>query len=238
MNSLFDQKPVKLLEEDQFHVLAQRGIGQSREEGLLVAEQYARTFVSMEQGAGLGLSEFLHGVNFLWNEFEKEDGDTFWAWADRATGRASATIQRDICIWEWLSGDYIPAGHRKGIEDFSVRMLKKAYKVSVRHKKNKHTGRYDFEPSGYELEPADWLALSECVDDAMLISVMDKITGKEPNSNRTSFKIGDNGELWFYRGKKDSAVVGQLFTGSDSLLVKDGVVEVMERLGATEFDER
>jgi hypothetical protein len=238
MQTFLDQKPIKLPEENQFHLLAQRGIGHSLEEGLLVAEQYARTFVSMEQGAGIGLSEFLHGVNFSWAEFDKEEGDTFWDWADRATGRAVATVQRDVCMWEWLSGDYIPAGHRNGIEAFSVKMLKKAYKISVRHKKNKYTGQYDFEPSGYDVEPADWLALSECVDDAMLVGVMDKITGRDPNSNRMSFKFdANNGEIWFYRGKKDSAVIGQLNIINSSALVKDGIAELLDRAGIGELND-
>jgi hypothetical protein len=236
MQTFLDQKPVKLPEENQFYLLAQKGLGESLEEGLDTAEKYARVFVSMEEGAGLGLAAFLHGVNFRWGDFEKDDGDTFWNWADRATGRAVATVQRSVCVWEWLTGDYIPAGHKQGIEAFSVKMLKKAYKVSLRHKKNKHTGKYDFEESGYDVEPADWLALSECVDDAMLVGVMDKITGRDPNSNRMSFKMDETGSIWFYRGKKDSAVIGSLSVRSSSELVRDGIAELLDRAGITEFN--
>ena len=237
MNSFLDQKPVRFPEEKEFLILAEKGLGDSLEEGLSTAERYAQVFVSMEEGSGLGLSAFLHGVNFRWEDFKKEEGDAFWKWADRATGKAVATVQRRVCVWEWLTGEYIPEDFSESIGNYSVKMLSRAYRVSLRHKKNKYTGRYDFEPSGYEIEPADWLSLSECVDEAMLSNVIDKITGREPNSNRISFKLEDTGEIWFYRGKKSSAVVGELFVNSDSSLVRDGAREAQERLGATEFNE-
>jgi len=235
--SMLDQKPMRLPQESEFLALADKGVGDSLESGLETASKYAEMFVSMEEGSGLGLAKFLHGVNYRWQEFEKEDGDSFQAWAIRSTGRAPATIQRRVCVWEFLDGDYIPAEYKESIANFSVKMLSKAYKISLRHKKNKRTGNYDFEPSGYEIENVDWLALSECVDEVALVGVLDKITGREPNANRMSFKVDDKGQLWFYRGKKESAVCGQLFIESESAVVRDGVAEAMERLGATETNE-
>lgn len=235
--SFLDQRPIRFGEEDEFLVLADKGLGDSLEAGLDAASQYAQMFVSMEEGSGIGLSKFLHGVNHRWKDFEPESGDSFQKWAVRSTSRAAATIQRRVCVWEWLTGDYIPAAYRDSIKGFSMKMLSKAYKISLRHKNNKHTGRYDFEPSGYDIDEADWLALSECVDDAMLVGVIDKITGREPNSNRSSFKIDDNGDIWFFRGKKDSAVIGTLSVRNPSKLVQDGIAELLDRAGITERND-
>ncbi len=235
-----DQKPTKITEQVSFHDYAQFALGQALEGGLNTAEDYARQFVSMEEGAGLAFCEYLHGINFRWDSFEKEEkeeGDTFQKWAVRSTGRAAATIQRNVCVWEFLTNGYIPAEYREGIESFSLKMLKKAYRVAVRHKNNKITGQYDFEDAGYEMEAADWLALSECIDESMLNNVIDKITGREPNSNRISFKMDDNGDIWFYRGKKDSAVIGNLNVRNPSQLVRDGIAELMERARITERNE-
>lgn len=234
---MLDQKPVKITEQKTFHDYAQYALGQSLESGLDVAGDYLRQFVSMQEGTGLATCEFLHGVNFRWKDVEKEDGDTFQKWAIRESGLSTATVQRNVCVWEFLTNEYIPAAYREGIEGFSLKMLKKAYKVALRHKNNKYTGQYDFEPSGYELEPADWLSLSECADESMLNEVIDKITGREPNSNRMAFKIDENGDVWFYRGKKDSAVIGHLNVNNPSKLVQDGIAELLDRAGISERNE-
>ena len=232
--SFLDQKHLRFEEEESsFLDFADKGLGDSLEDGLETAAKYAQVFVSMEEGSSLGFAKFLHGVNFRWAEFEKEKGDTFQRWAVRSTGRAVATIQRRICVWEWLSGNYIPSEYKDAINSFSIKMLSRAYKISVRHKNNKRVGNYDFEASQYEMENGDWLALSECVDEAMLTDVLDKITGKEPNSNRMSFKIDDTGSIWFYMGK-NSATIGQLSLGSESQIVRDGIAELMERASITE----
>ena len=235
--TFLDQKPTKLMGQDAFHEFAVAGLGKALEDGLDVASSVAQQLVSMEEGSGLALGEFLHGVNFRWEIFDKEKDDTFQKWAVRSTGRAPATVQRRVCVWEFLSNEYIPADYRPGIEGFSVKMLSKAYKVALRHKNNKYTGKLDFEPSGFDLEASDWLSLSECVDEAMLTEVMDKIMGREPNSNRMSFKLDDNGDIWFYKGKKDSSVIGTLSVRNQSPLVKDGIAELMERAGITERNE-
>lgn len=236
-SSFLDQKPTRLVEQNAFHEFAIAGLGKALEDGLETASDVARQLVSMEEGSGVAFAEFLHGVNYRWGDFEKEDGDTFQKWAVRSTGRAPATIQRRVCVWEFLSNEYIPAEYREGIEGFSLKMLSKAYKVALRHKNNKHTGKLDFEPSGFDLEPSDWLSLSECVDESMLTEVLDKIMGREPNSNRMSFKLDDNGDIWFYKGKKDSSVIGSLSVRNPSQLVKDGIAELMERAGITERNE-
>lgn len=235
--TFLDQKPIRFQEESEFLALADKGLGDSLELGLDAASEYAQAFVSMEEGSGLGLAKFLHGVNYRWKDFEPEEGDSFQAWAVRSTSRAPATIQRRVCVWEWLNGDYIPARYRDAIRGFSIKMLSKAYKVSLRHKNNKFTGRYDFESSGFDLEASDWLSMSESADEAMLTEVLDKIMGREPNSNRMSFKLNDNGDIWFYRGKKDSSVIGTLNVRNPSQLVKDGIAELMERAGITERNE-
>ena len=235
--SFLDQKPTKFSGQKGFREFAQAGLGKALEEGLGFASEIAQQLVSMEESSGLAFAEFLHGLNLRWDEFEKEDGDSFQKWAVRSTGRAPATIQRRVCVWEFLANEYIPADYRPGIEGFSVKMLSKAYKVALRHKNNKYTGKLDFEPSGLDLEASDWLSLSECVDEAMLTEVMDKIMGREPNSNRMSFKLDDSGDIWFYKGKKDSSVIGTLSVRNPSPLVKDGIAELMERAGITERNE-
>jgi len=213
-----------------FSDLAKNFLGQSLEGGIDVATRAVQELREMEQGSALGVSEFLHGVNLRWRDFECDD--TFKQWSADATGYNTATVQRKLCSWEWLTGDWIPGAHLDTIKkNFNNRMLSKAYKLSVKHTENKHAGNYDFVSSGYEFEDGDWLSLSECVDEPMLISVIDKVTGREPNVNRVAFSVRDNGDIVFYRGKKDQAVVGHLNVISDSALVKDGVSEVLKKLG-------
>jgi hypothetical protein len=235
--SFLDQKPIHFQEESEFLALADKGLGDSLELGLDAASEYAQAFVSMEEGSGLGLAKFLHGVNYRWKDFEPEAGDSFQKWAVRSTSRAAATIQRRVCVWEWLTGDYIPAAYKDAIHGFSMKMLSKAYKVSLRHRNNKFTGKFDFEPSGFDLGASEWLLLTESADEAMLTEALDKIMGREPNSNRTAFKLDDNGDIWYYRGKKDSAVIGSLSIKNPSPLVKDGIAELMERAGITERND-
>lgn len=212
-----------------FIALADEAFGKL-EYGLDVVGEYAYMFVQAEKGSGLGLAKLLHQVNFHWKNVEHEPSDTFEDWALRSTGRDKATIQRRVCTWEFLK-EYVPPQYEETfLKNWNISMFSRGYRVAVKHKRNKHTGNYDLISSGNEIEPSEWLALSECVDSSMLIEQLDKITKKEPNKNRVSFGYRD-GELWFYRGKKEQAVIGSLFDGSESELVQDGITEVLEKLG-------
>ena len=83
----------------------------------------------------------------------------------RSTGLAVATVQRRICTWEFIT-EYVPPEHKDAFMDnWTVGMFSRGYRVAVKHSSNKHVGNYDYLPSGYDIEPADWLALSECVDE-------------------------------------------------------------------------
>ncbi len=212
-----------------FFDLADRGLG-ALEEGLEAVGKYAEMFVASEKGSGLGLSKLLHGVNFHWKEIEKDEGDTFKDWSTRSTGLAIATIQRRICTWEFIT-EYIPPEHKDAfMNNWTVGMFSRGYRVAVKHTPNKHVGNYNYLPSGNEIEPADWLALSECIDDSMLIEALDKVTGKEPNANRIAFSLTDDGDLVFYRGKKHYTVIGTLSVGSHSDLVLEGIQELLDCL--------
>ena len=214
---------------NDFLALADKGLGEL-EEGLDAVGKYVSMFVETERGSSLGLAKILHGVNFLWKDIEKEDGDTFKDWAMRSSGLAKATIQRRICSWEFIT-EHLPPEHYEALmKNWNINMLSRGYRVAVKHSENKYVGNYDYLPSGHEIEPADWLALSECVDLPMLIGVLDKITGKEPNVNRTSFTEND-GTIWFHRGSKDSVSIGSFNVYSDSPLVQDGISEALDKLG-------
>jgi len=221
---------MKQIDRIPFGDIAKNFLGQSLEGGIEVATDAVQQLQEMENGGAMAMSQFLHGVNFHWKELGYTD-DNFENWVVGSIGYNRAVIQRKVCVWDWLTGDWIPREYLETIEkNFSARMLSKAYKVSLRHSKNKHVGNYDFILSGNEIESGDWIALSECVDDAMLITVIDNITKREPNANRVSFDIDDNGSIWFNRGKKDRVVVGSLSVLDRSPLIMDGVAEAVERL--------
>lgn len=216
------------------NTIAERMLGEALENGIESATRYAVSLVQAEEHSGVALSKFLHGVNSHWLEFETE-GETFPQWSVRATGRELATCQRRLCIWEFLSGDYIPKKYIKRISDFSIRQLSKAYGISVKQVENEN-GYYDFISPEYDISNEQWLALSECRDEGGVIEVVRKITGKEPNSNRNTFRM-KNGELIFYSGKKDGVVLGSLNCRSRDPLVLLGIEEVQERLKAKEITD-
>lgn len=234
---MIDQKPVKLSFDDGgiddvIWAMADRGLGESLEEGLGVASEYAQFFVSSEESSGLALAKFLHGVNSRWLDFEREDDDTFWGWSTRSTGRALATIQRRICTWEFLEGGYIPKDYQKSIRAFSTKMLAKAYVPFLRHSKDKQVGNYEFVPRDYEVTDKHWLKLSECADESMVMEVVREITGRE-HKDRKSYKIDERGVLWVYKGNQYETM-GQLFVDSRSPLVQEAIANFMESAGITE----
>ena len=215
--------------------MADRGLGESLENGLSVAAEYAQFLVSSEQTSTLSLGKLLHGVNLHWHEFEKEEGDTFWAWSVRATGKDLATIQRRVCSWEFLSGDYIPGVYKESIASFSTKMLAKAYVPFIKHKRNKYIGNYDFVERDFEIESKHWLKLSECADEAMVMELVREITGRT-RSDALAIKIDDDGVLWAFR-KGQSETIGQLFVDSPSSLVQDAIEELMNGKIITEFSD-
>lgn len=222
----------KLTEE--LSEIADRMLGDALEKGIESATEYAGVLVHAEENSGLALSKYLHGINSHWTDFES-DGETFPQWAVRATGRELATCQRRLCIWEFLHGNYIPKPHRNRIQSFSIRQLSKAYGVAVKQVQN-NEGYYDFVSPDYEISDEQWLALSQSQDENGVIEVVREITGKEPNSNRLSFRI-KNGDILFYRGKKDGVVLGRLNHRSHDPVVLEGIEEVMRLLKAKELEE-
>lgn len=243
--TFLDQKPVKISYkkydeafsfEDDFLALAEKGVGEGLEDGLQTAEQYARLFVSAEESGGLALGKFLHGVNFRWNDFENEEEEPFWMWSVRATGRALATVQRRICTWEFLDGNYIPKDYYDSIRAFSTKMLAKAYVPFLRHSKNKAVGNYDFVPRDFEVEGKHWLKLSECADEGMVMDVVREITGRE-HADRMTIKIDSKGVLRVYKGRKEYDAIGQLFVDSRSALVQEGIAKLLEDANITEVGE-
>lgn len=240
--SQVSQRPVKLnFDEggldDVIQTMTVRGLGEALEEGLETAAEYAKFLVSTEESSGLALARFLHGINQHWVDFEKEEGDDFQRWAVRSTGRHAATIQRRVCVWEMLSNDWIPESHREQILSFSIKMLSKAYRVVLKHRRNNQFGNYDFVEAGYKIPDKLWLALSQCTDEIEVNRVVDEITGRQPNSNRISFKYDDKGQVWAFVGKQEGFAAFSLdWTDADPLVqrVND---EILERLGATEFGD-
>lgn len=229
-----DQKPVLFKQDESLVSAAEYALGDSLENGLDRAEEYAQQFVSIEENSGLALARLLHGVNFRWSEFETE-GETFWAWSVRATGRALATIQRRICTWEFLDGEYIPKDYYESIRAFSTKMLAKAYVPFLRHSKNKVMGNYDFVPRDFKVSGKHWLKLSECADESMVMEVVRDITGRE-HKDRMSFKMDERGVLWVYKGNKYETI-GQLFVDSESPLVQEAIADFMESAGITERND-
>jgi hypothetical protein len=110
-------------------------------------------------------------------------------------------------------------------------MLNASYRVVLKQIQNPHVGNYDYIGAGYDISFPNWLAFSECTDLPAVVRVVKKIKGEDPDENKVSFSVRDNGEIVFYRGKKDQAVIGSLSVGSDSSLVKDGVSEALKKLG-------
>ena len=212
--------------------LADQILGHKLEDGLESLGGAVGELVESEKGNGLAICKILHTVNFHWKDIEHDEYPTFDDWACGYTGYVKATVQRRICSWEFVD-QYVPGQHKETLlKNWSVGMLSRGYRVAVKHIRYKKDGNYGYEESGYEIDGGDWLALSECVDMPMLIERLGKITDKEPNSNRVSFSVDLNGEIRFYRGKKDVAVIGYLRSDSKSELVRDGISELMEKIGA------
>lgn len=208
---------------------ADKALGDASEEGLHIASHAVKTLSKLEEAGGMSLAKLLHSVNFAWDRFNVDE--TFEQWATRETQKHKKTIQERVCTWEFLD-QYVPGEHKEAfLNNWNVSMYAVGYRVAVKHKKNRLVGNYDFIPSGYEIEPADWLALSECVDLPMVYEVKGRIDGKEPNANRVSFGFNSgNGQIKFYVGKNQEKIVGYLLVNEDDLVVQEGINEILERL--------
>jgi len=215
-----------------FSEIARSLVGQSLEGGFDAVSESMEILRGMEQGSALGVSEYLHGVNYSWKEFCKTHSiddtfkNVFSSWYD------TATLQRKVCSWEMLTGDWIPKEYLDVIKrNYNTKMLNASYRVILKHFQNPHVGNYEYIKSGLDIKTSDYLALSECRDFPAVVDAVKKIKGEDPDKNKVSFTVRDNGDIVFYRGKKDQAVVGHLNVISDSALVKDGVSEVLKKLG-------
>lgn len=200
------------------------------EDGLEDSGDYAYAMILAEKGGGLGAAKYLHFVNSHWNEID-HGKETFIEFATRKVYKNKYTVIRRVCSWEFLES-YVPSHHKEAfLRNWDVGMFSRGYRIAVKHRANKFNGNLDYLPSGLEIEKADWLALSECVDLPGLIDVKSRIDGKEPNKNRVAFTEKD-GAIWFHRGKKDSAQIGVLYCNLESELVQDGITELLEKIGA------
>ena len=219
---------------DDFFALAEKGIGEL-ENGLEEAARYVDQLVSVEKDSGMGLCKLLHGLNDGWvkSGVDKEEWDSYREWATTRFCLAERTLHKKLCTWEFLQV-YVPSHFTDTfLKNWNLSMYDVGYKVAVKHRYNKHTGNYDFMESGYEIEPSDWLALSECIDVPMVHEVKGKIDGKEPNANRVNFGFdANNGAIRFYLGKKEERTIGYFMVDEEDAVIQDGITEALERLRA------
>lgn len=234
---VLDQKPVVYDgEQESLFSYADRSLGQSLEDGSLdsVAETL-RMFRTLGRDSSLAAAKTLHGVNRNWYQLEHEEGESFLEWAVRETGYSGLTIERAICMWEFLFEDYIPKPYRAKIAGHTVQQLHKEYSIRVSCKRSEE-GDYDYVEEDYEITDKQWLALAEAPDTAGVVAVVDKIKGRKGNKNRMSLKIAEDGTLWVFQGKH-SETWGQLKVGSQSELVQKAIRRACENLPITEHND-
>lgn len=188
---------------------------------------------SLNRSSALATAKLLHSVNAHWNEFSHDEGDTFVYWATRETGYNSETVKKNVSVWEFLNGGYIPKQHRARFNDHTMKQLTKEYSLCITpHEKD---GKLEFIQEDYGLKDENWLALSECVDGPQTSALVMELKGKERNENYISFKIDADGSLWYF-SKKSNGTIGQLFTEHKSELVREAVRCLLERAKIREFE--
>ncbi len=221
-------------EREILFAAADKTLGNALECGDLdVAAEALRRFKNLSYASSLSAAKLLHGINQNWQEWDHEEGDSFFEWAIRETGYDRETVKKRVCEWEFLNGHYIPKQFRSKIADYTIRQLDKVYSICVNIKENKEGGYMNYIEEDYEITEDHWLELSEAVDDQMVSDIVRVIKGKERNSNTLSLKIDDDGVLWAYQGNK-AETIGQLFVEKKSELVEKAIRRICENSGITE----
>ena len=233
--SSINQNPKVLQEEETVMALADKAVYDSLEHGNFdFAAEVISSYRSLTRASESGVSRVLHGVNNCWEMVEHEDQDTFFTWSTRTTGYVPLTVERYICVWEALSGNYIPEQFLPKIKTHTVRQLFKIYSLVVAPRKS--AVNYQFMDMDYDVQDEEWLALSEAQDDRRVADIVTKIKGKERNKNFMSLKIDGKGDIIVYQNNEQEAV-GFLNIGSQSLLVHKAIRRIMDGAGITVREE-
>jgi len=158
---------------------------------------------SFDRAKSIGF-EILEGA---WRP-EKHEGESFLSAAVRKTGLDPTTIKRHVKIQKLLKSGKIPEEEYESIEQSGEKSL-----VQVAN----------LVDAGYELEPEDWLAISEASgDDRKVGMIARKIKKVPPRSNYLAITINDKGVLVAHTATSHEEI-GKLYVNSDSLVVQKGI---------------
>ena len=148
-----------------------------------------KSLLGVSQVAGIGFSKFVYTLKYNWKNFKCRD--TFDDRAQDILGRGKKSIDDNFKVWEMLVSPDVPKEYRDKFMNFPIRCL-----IPIAN----------LWKQGWDVEPHQWLRLSNAPDPSSIGKIIREIKGVEPKegSLQMEWRAGDKELLVWENGKPNS----------------------------------
>lgn len=130
-----------------------------------IAADAMRGLLGVSQISGLAFSKFIYVMSFQWKNFGQSKHQSYEDWAIDEFGRQKKSIRDNYNVWSFLvSGDV----DKKYVDRFKTMPVRCLIPIANLWKQE------------WEVEPHQWMRLSEAPDPSTINKLIREIKGKEP----------------------------------------------------------
>jgi hypothetical protein len=173
-----------------------------------IAGDALRYLTGVSRISGLSLAKLIYTFKYQWDKFNRRDD--FESYIREHAGVTKTTIKRYYTIWEMLVSGDIPKEYAEKIKLQPVRCL-----VSIG----------TMWKQGWEIEPHQWMRLSQAPDPSTVNKIIRDIKKVEPKKNTLQITMEEDGSLIAWKNDQ------RYFVGHLNIQDADEVVQqAIERI--------
>lgn len=176
-----------------------------REKNPEIAGEYMVALLGVSQVSGLSFAKFLYVMKFQWHTFNRMD--SFEDWAIDKFGKVKKTVNDQVRIWEMLVSGDIDKKYCERFKNMPIRCL-----IPIANLWSQK----------YEVEPYQWMRLSEAPDPSTVSKIIREIKKVEPKKDSlqiewlveektiTGWKNGKPSNIYLQYDENDPTVIAIL----------------------------
>ena len=154
--------------------------------------------------SGLASAKFIYTFKFNWKNFPQSKYQTFEDYADEKVGYHKSTVKRYFTVWNMFVSHDIPKEYSDKMKNLSIKSL---VPISTMWSQ------------GVQVEPHQWMMLSQATDAATVNKIIRDIKGVEPKKGSIQIEMQPDGTLYAWKDEK------RYFVGTLNVEDKEEVVQ-------------
>lgn len=174
-----------------------------------IAFKSMKSLLGVTQVGGLAFAKFVYVMGYQWEKFNQRD--TFESQAVTQFGRGKKAIKDNFKVWEMLVSGDIPREYCDKFKLFPIRCL---IPIASLWKQ------------GWEVEPHQWMRLSQAPDPSTIGKIIREIKKVEPKKGSLQITMEEDGSLIAWKNDQ-RYFVGHLNVQDDDEVIQQAIERIM-----------